>query len=376
MTVNDQTIDPAAPLNPAALAPLWQPTRAGELRLPHRLAMAPMTRSRARENGAPRELNALYYAQRASVALIITEGTQPSADGQGYLLTPGIHSDEHIEGWRTVTNAVHEAGGQIVIQLMHVGRMSHPQNTPHGRQAVAPSSVAPVSPMFTASGMQPIPEPRELATDEVAGVVQEFRLAARAAIAAGADGVEIHSANGYLLQQFLSSNANLRTDEYGGSIEGRIRLSVEVATAVADEIGAGRTGIRVSPGSGLGDIVEEDVEELYSALVSALAPLDLAYLHVASNDEPLVRTLRGLWPNALLLNRAGVDLATRVRDIENGLADVITVGSLVLANPDLVERLKLGEPLNTPDRSTFYGGDERGYLDYPTLERAANESAA
>ncbi|MBG0740499.1 alkene reductase [Paeniglutamicibacter antarcticus] len=367
MTTNNQTIDPAA------LSPLWQPIRAGELQLPHRLAMAPMTRDRSHENGTPNEMNARYYAQRASMALIITEGTQPSEDGQGYLLTPGIYNDEHINGWRIVTDAVHEAGGRIVIQLMHVGRVSHPQNTPHGRQAVAPSPVAPASPIFTASGMQPIAEPRELSTDEVRGVVEEFRVAARAAIASGADGVEIHSANGYLLQQFLSSNVNRRTDEYGGSITNRIRLSVEVAAAVAEEIGAGRTGIRISPGNPLNDIVEHDVDELYSALVSALAPLDLAYLHVASsgNDAALLRELRRLWPTTLLLNRGRTDLVTRVHDIEDGLADVVTVGSLALANPDLIERLRVRAPLNTPDRSTFYGGDEHGYLDYPTLDLAA-----
>jgi N-ethylmaleimide reductase len=367
MTENDPTIDPAG------LEPLWRPIRAGELELPHRLAMAPMTRSRAHKDGTPHQMASEYYSQRASMALIITEGTQPSEDGQGYLLTPGIHSESHIEGWRTITDAVHEAGGRIVIQLMHVGRVSHPQNTPHGRQAVAPSVVTPATPMFTASGMQEIPEPRELSVDEVHGVVEEFRLAARAAIAAGADGVEIHSANGYLLQQFLSSNANQRTDEYGGSIANRIRLSVEVAAAVADEIGAGRTGIRISPGSTLGDIVENDVHELYGALVSALAPLSLAYLHIASGDDVLLRELRELWPNTLLLNRGGSDLEARVRDIENGLADVVTVGSLVLANPDLVARLKSGATLNEPDRATFYGGDERGYLDYPTLELAVAE---
>lgn len=367
MTTTDETTEPAG------LAALWQPTRAGDLQLPHRLAMAPMTRDRSHENGVPSQMNARYYAQRASMALIITEGTQPSEDGQGYMLTPGIYTDEHIDGWRVVTDAVHEAGGRIVIQLMHAGRVAHPQNTPHGRQPVAPSPIAPAGVMYTSSGAQQIPQPRELSTAEVRGVVEEFRHAARTAVAAGADGVEIHSANGYLLQQFLSSNANQRTDEYGGSIANRIRLSVQIASAVAEEIGAGRTGIRISPGSGLGDIVERDVNTLYSALVSALAPLGLAYLHVASNDVALLRELRGLWPNTLLLNRGGSDLATRVRDIENGLADVVTVGSRVLANPDLVERLKMGAPLNVPDASTFYGGDERGYLDYPTLELAAVE---
>lgn len=362
MTTNDETIEPAA------LAALWHPTRVGDLQLPHRLAMAPMTRNRSRENGVPTQMNARYYSQRASMALIITEGTQPSDDGQGYMLTPGIYTDEHIDGWRSVTDAVHEAGGRVVIQLMHAGRVAHPQNTPHGRQPVGPSPIAPAGVMYTSSGAQQIPQPRELSTAEVHGVVEEFRHAARTAIAAGADGVEIHAANGYLLQQFLSSNANQRTDEYGGSIANRIRLAVEVAAAVAQEIGPGRTGIRISPGSGLGDIVERDVEDLYVALVSALAPLDLAYLHIASHDDALLRELRGLWPTTLLLNRAGSDLATRVRDIEDGLADVVTVGSRVLANPDLVDRLKLGAPLNAPDASTFYGGGERGYLDYPTLE--------
>lgn len=365
MTSNDPGIDPAS------LAPLWQPVEVGDLRLPHRLAMAPMTRDRSHQDGTPSEINAQYYAQRASTALIISEGTQPSEDGQGYLLTPGVHSDTQVDGWRTVTGAVHKAGGRIAVQLMHVGRISHPDNTPHGRQAVAPSPVAPATPMFTASGIQPIPEPRELATTEVRGIVEEFRHAARAAIAAGADGVEIHSANGYLLHQFLSSNANRRTDTYGGSIGNRIRLSVEVAAAVADEIGPGRTGIRISPGNTFNDIVEDDIWPLYAALVAALAPLDLAYLHVAGRDDELIKQLRQRWPNALLLNRAGTDIVTRVHDIAAGLADVVTVGSLALANPDLVERLRLGAALNTPDPSTFYGGDEVGYLDYPTLEAVA-----
>lgn len=355
--------------DPTAFATLWQPVRVGALELPHRVAMAPMTRDRSHPDGTPSEMNARYYAQRSGMSLIITEGTQPSEDGQGYLLTPGIHTDSHVEGWRAVTDAVHAAGGRIVIQLMHVGRVSHPQNTPHGRQPVAPSAVAPANPMFTSDGMQDIPVPRALSTPEVRDVVDRFRSAARAAVTAGADGVEIHAANGYLLQQFLSSNANQRTDIYGGSIANRIRLTVEVATAVAEEIGPSRTGIRISPGNPFNDIVEHDTTELYRSLVSALAPLDLPYLHVACDDDRLLRSIRGLWPNALLLNRGGVDLHTRARDVENGLADVITVGSQALANPDLVERLRRGAPLNTPDRSTFYGGDERGYLDYPTLER-------
>ncbi|MFF4056187.1 alkene reductase [Streptomyces sp. NPDC001668] len=348
---------------------LWTPTVAGKISLPHRLAMSPLTRSRATPEGVPTELNAEYYAQRASHALIITEGTQPSADGQGYPVTPGIYTDEHIAGWRKVTDAVHKADGRIVIQLMHAGRISHPDNTPHHRQPVAPSAIRPAGQTFTGSGMQEMPEPRALTTDEVAATVDDFRRAAAAAIAAGADGVEIHGANGYLVHQFLFLSTNQRTDQYGGSLDNRIRFAVEVATAVADEIGAGRTGIRLSPGNPfqLGDLAEHDTHELYPHLVRALAPLDLAYLHLAhGGDEELLGTLRELWPNTLLLNRAGTDIATRAKDIENGIADVITVGSMALANPDLVERIRAGAPLNTPDPATFYVGGAAGYTDYPT----------
>jgi N-ethylmaleimide reductase len=223
--------------------------------------------------------------------------------------------------------------------------------------------------MFTAAGMQPIPAPRALTTAEVGHVVEEFRAAARAAMAAGADGVEIHAANGYLLHQFLSSNANRRDDRYGGSVDNRIRLTVEVAAGVAEEIGAGRTGLQISPGNPFNDIAEDDVTELYPALLNALAPLGLAYLNVAYSDpdDRLLRDLRRLWPHALVLNRGDADMLSRVRYIEDGSADVITVGKLALANPDLVERLKAGAALNPPDPATFYGGDRRGYVDYPTL---------
>ncbi|MEU9063952.1 alkene reductase [Streptomyces sp. NPDC048430] len=348
---------------------LWTPVTVGDITLPHRLAMAPMTRSRAAAAGSPIELNAEYYAQRAGAALIISEGTQPSDDGQGYPTTPGIYTDEHIAGWRKVTDAVHTAGGRIVLQLMHVGRVSHPDNTPHGRQSVAPSAIRAAGEMFTASGPKEMPAPRELTTEEVAATVDDFRKAAGAAIAAGADGVEIHGANGYLVHQFLSSHTNERTDRYGGSVENRIRFAVEVAKAVADEIGAGRTGIRISPGNPfkMNDVTESDTAELYPVLVRALAPLDLAYLHVAhGGDEELVSTLLSLWPNALFLNRAGADIATRAQDVENGLADVITVGSMALANPDLVERVRAGAPLNEPVPATIYGGGAVGYTDYPT----------
>jgi N-ethylmaleimide reductase len=345
---------------------LWTPATVGAMSLPHRLVMAPMTRDRSTPEGVPTELNAEYYAQRASHALIITEGTQPSPDGQGYLLTPGIHDDGQIAGWRKVTDAVHAAAGRIVIQLMHTGRISHPDNTPHGRLPVAPSAVRPQGVMFTASGPQEMPAPRALSTPEVTATVDDFRRAAAAAVAAGADGVEIHGANGYLVHQFLSDSTNRRTDRYGGSIGNRIRFAVEVTAAVADEIGADRTGLRISPGNPYNDIAESDTAELYPALVRALGPLGLAYLHVMHlGDDALLGELRALWPTTLILNRAGADLPVRAGDIAKGTADLVSVGTLALANPDLVERLRSDAPLNTPDPATFYGGGEGGYTDYP-----------
>lgn len=322
---------------------LWIPIEVGDVQLAHRLVMAPMTRSRATPEGVPTELNAEYYTQRASTAMIITEGTQPSEDGQGYLLTPGIYTEAQIAGWRQITDSVHQAGGKIFIQLMHVGRISHPSNTPHGRQPVGPWTVTPAGLMFTANGLREIPELRSLSIEEIAATVGDYRRAAAAAMAAGADGVEIHAANGYLIHQFLSSNANLRTDEYGGVAGNRIRFAVEVATAVAEEISPGRVGLIISPGNPFNDIVENDVGDLYSALVSALSGLGLAYLNVVhGGDEDLIRSIRQSWPGVLLLNRPGADIETRIRDLDMGLADVITVGTRTLANPDLVARVKAG----------------------------------
>ncbi len=332
--------------------------------------MAPMTRSRATAAGVPTALNAEYYGQRASLGLLITEGTQPSEDGQGYLLTPGIHTPEQVAGWREVIAAIHAGGGRAFVQIMHAGRVAHPDNTPHHRQPVAPSAVAPAGAMFTAGGMLPMPVPRALSTDEVAATVHDFRRAARLAIDAGADGVEIHGANGYLVHQFLSSNANRRTDRYGGSVENRIRFAVEVAGAIADEIGGGRLGIHISPRNPYNDIVEDDTAALYPALVAGLAPLGMAYLHVVHDgDDDLLARLRAGWAGALLLNRPDADLAARIRDVERGPADVATIGKMALANPDLIDRVRRGAGLNPPDPATFFGGDRRGYTDYPTLER-------
>lgn len=348
----------------------------GNLELPHRLAMAPMTRSRAQEDGTPGELTSHYYAQRASMGLIITEGTQPSDDGQGYLWSPGIYTEKHIEGWKKVTDAVHEAGGFIFIQLMHVGRVSHPDNTPHHRQPVAPSAIAPGVEMFTAKGMQEIPVPRELSEEDIQTTIEDFRKAAAAAIKAGADGVEIHGANGYLINQFIGENSNTRSDKYGGSIENRARFAIEVTKAIVEEIGAERTGFRISPGTPLNGINEgEHGPEVYLHLVKELAQYNLAYLHVMHlGNETLLREIRNIWSNPLLVNRAGRALEDLSVDIDNGLADMAPVGVWSLANPDLVERLKEGFPLNEADRKTLYSGNgNEGYTDYPTMRELQSQ---
>jgi N-ethylmaleimide reductase len=352
---------------------LFEPTTVGNVTLNHRLAMAPMTRSRANADGTPGPLTAEYYAQRASLGLIITEGVQPSADGQGYLNTPGIYTDEHVEGWRQVTSAVQEAGAAIFLQLMHAGRMSHPDNTPHHRTPVAPSAIAPGVPMFTSTGPQDIPVPRELSVEDIAATVADFRTAAAAAIRAGADGVEIHGANGYLLQQFFAPNANERTDQYGGSIENRARFALEVAKGVAEEIGADRTGIRLSPGLTLGGLDEgPESADLYRYLVAELAKLDLAYVHVLHiGDEDLLRDIRSAWPNTLLVLRAGRAREDVGIDVEAGLADIAPIASWALANPDVVERIRTGAEFNEGNPATYYGGGAAGYTDYPVLQPAA-----
>jgi N-ethylmaleimide reductase len=350
----------------------FKPVRVGRYTVPNRLVMAPMTRSRAKFDGTPGELAAEYYAQRASVGLIVTEGTQPSDDGQGYLATPGIYTPAHIAGWKKVTTAVHDKGGRIFIQIMHAGRMSHPDNTPHHRQAVAPSAIAPGSQMFTATGMQDIPAPRALTTEEVRRTVADFRLAARFAIEAGADGVEIHGANGYLVQQFFAPNANTRTDEYGGSIANRARFAVEVVTAIAEEIGADRTAIRLSPGITMWGIDEgAEGPALYRYLVAELNKLGLAYVHILhTGDEQLVGDIRARWKQSLILNRPGRSRDQIGSDVASGLADLEAYGQMVLANPDFVARLKAGAAMNEADRASFFGGTAQGYTDYLALKAA------
>jgi len=351
------------------MSQLFSPVRVGRHTLSNRLVMAPMTRSRAEFDGTPTASAATYYSQRAGLGLVVTEGTQPSDDGQGYLTTPGIYTDAHVAGWQAVSSAVHAKGGHLFIQLMHVGRMSHPDNTPHHRQAAAPSAIAPGTPMFTANGMQPIPEPRALTTEEIHQTVADFRFAARRAIEAGADGVEIHGANAYLVQQFFAPSANTRSDQYGGSIENRARFAIEVAAAIAEEIGADRTGIRLSPGATLWGIDEGPKgPDLYRHLIAELAKLGLAYVHVMhQGDEPLLADIRRLWNGTLILNRPGRAREQIGADVTSGLADLEAYGQMVLANPDFVARLKTNAPMNDADRNTFFGGSAQGYTDYPSL---------
>ncbi|MCI4592263.1 alkene reductase [Sphingobium sp. BYY-5] len=349
--------------------PIFTPVRVGRYTLPNRLVMAPMTRSRAAFDGTPGELAIQYYAQRASLGLIVTEGTQPSDDGQGYLTTPGIYTPAHVVGWRKITSAVHDKGGRIFVQLMHAGRMSHPDNTPHHRQSVAPSAIMPGTGMFTMTGMQNIPAPRALATDEMRQTVADFRHAARSAIEAGADGVEIHGANAYLVQQFFAPSANTRTDEYGGSIENRARFAIEVASAIAEEIGADRTAIRLSPGTKIWGIDEgAEGPDLYRYLVAELDKLGLAYLHIMhQGNEPLLADIRELWHQSLILNRPGRPRDQIGTDVASRLADLEAYGQIVLANPDFVARLKTNAAMNEADLKTYYGGAAEGYTDYPAL---------
>lgn len=340
--------------------------------LANRIALAPMTRSRAGEGGVPTELVAEYYAQRASAGLVITEGIQPSVVGQGYPSTPGLHSAEQIAAWRKVTDAVHDKGGRIFAQVMHSGRIGHPVLLPDGLTPVGPSAVAATGQVFTHEGPKDFVTPRELTDAEIRETIADFVAAARAAVDAGFDGVELHGANGYLIHQFLAPNSNQRTDAWGGSVEGRIRFAVETVRAVVAEIGAARTAIRLSPGNPFNDVAEPAPEATYSALVRAIEPLGLAYLHLVegtADDRALTESLRKQFNGTLVLNPASEDVTgpEALALVEEGVADIVSYGALFLANPDLPERLRAGGPYNTPDRATFYGGDHRGYTDYPVL---------
>lgn len=338
--------------------------------LANRIAMAPMTRSRSYgPSHVPTDAVAEYYAQRASAGLIITEGIQPSVIGQGYPDTPGLHSEEQIAGWRKVTDAVHAKGGKIFAQIMHAGRIGHPDLLPDGLIPVSASAVAAQGKVYLHDGPKDLVTPHELTADEVRGTIADFVSAARNAIEAGFDGVELHGANGYLIHQFLAPGSNHRTDEWGGSVEGRIRFAVEVVRAVAAEIGAARTAIRLSPGNPLNDITEPDPDETYIALVRELEPIGLGYVHLVENTRDLTLTLRKSFSGTLILNAKteGPTSPDELVLIEDGVADLISYGMLFLANPDLPARLKAGGPYNAADSASFFGGDEKGFTDYPAL---------
>lgn len=363
----------------ASAAALFTPLQLGAIDAKNRIFMAPLTRSRAKHDGdVPSATNARYYAQRAASGLIIAEATQISQQGKGYAYTPGIYTDAQIAGWKLVTDAVHAAGGKIVLQLWHVGRISHPSLQPGGQLPVAPSSVAFESKTYNDTGFVDCPTPRALRVDELPGIIEDFRTAAKNAIAAGFDGVEVHSANGYLLDQFLKDKSNTRTDEYGGSIENRVRFPLAVVAAVCEAIGSDRVGIRIAPETHFGDVGDSNPAALFEHYVDRLNALKLAFVHVIEGETGGSRELGGVDYVALRKRIATTYVAnngyTREMAIDAIAADrvdAVAFGVPFLANPDLVERFRLGAELNKPDQATFYGGDEHGYTDYPTLELAA-----
>jgi len=354
---------------------LFEPYQLGPITLPNRLAMAPLTRNRAVPPGmVPSPLAVEYYGQRASAGLLITEASQVSQQGQGYQDTPGIYSKEQVAGWKKVTDRVHEKGGRIFIQLWHVGRISHISLQPNGGAPVAPSAVRAKGKTFVGGTFTDISEPRALDLAEIPGIIDSFKRAAANARAAGFDGVEIHGANGYLLDQFAKDGANKRTDSYGGSIENRAKLMLEVAKAVATEAGANRTGIRISPVTPANDISDSNPQPLFDHIVDGLSALKLVYLHVVEGATGGPRdiapfdyaSLRKRFGGAYMANN-GYDFALASQVLAADSADLIAFGKPFISNPDLVERLKTGAPLNEWDKATFYGGGAKGYTDYPAL---------
>jgi N-ethylmaleimide reductase len=369
----------AAPATLRRMTTLFDPLQLGDIALANRVVMAPLTRDRAAAGRVPHALNAQYYAQRADPAsgagLIISEGTQVAPLGQGYLDTPGIYSPEQLAGWRQVTDAVHARGGRIVAQIWHVGRISHTSLLPAGEQPVSATAKVANTKTFTPNGFDPVSPPRALTTDEVAGVVQQFRQAARNAIDAGFDGIEVHGANGYLVEQFLRDSCNDRTDRYGGSIENRARFLVEVMAAVCAEIGPGRVGLRLSPVTPANDIGQDSNPfALFSHVVDELAKLRFAFIEVVEGATGGPRdfasfdfaALRKRWPGAWLVNN-GYTRDMALETVASGRADAISFGKPFIANPDLARRLREDRALATPNQATFYGGGAEGYTDYPAL---------
>jgi N-ethylmaleimide reductase len=371
---------------------LFEPYPMGRYELPHRIVMAPLTRSRARQPGnVPTALNACYYAQRASAAFIVSEATQISQQGQGYAWTPGIHSPDQIEGWRGVTQAVHEENGQIFLQLWHVGRISHPSLQPDGMLPVAPSAIKPSGQAFIENErgeaeLTPFVTPRALETEEIPLVIQQYVRAAKNAQAAGFDGVEVHAANGYLLDQFISSSTNQRADQYGGSAENRARVLLDVVDAVSKVWGSDRVGVRLSPLGVANDISDATPEDTFGYIADKLSERELTYLHLVNpmlaavqdgtvpDPRPLrlLEIVRGKYHGTLIL-AGGFNRDSAEGWLEQGRADLIAFGRAYIANPDLAERFRLRAPLNADDPATYYGGGAKGYTDYPTLAQDRGE---
>jgi len=354
---------------------LFSSYKLGNLELPNRIVMAPLTRQRAAEGNVPNQLNATYYAQRATAGLIITEAAQVSAQGQGYPHTPGIHTSTQVAGWRLVTEAVHQQGGRIFLQLWHVGRISHPDLQPDGALPVAPSAIAAKGQAATYQGLKPFVTPHPLETSEIPTIVEQYRQGAVNALAAGFDGVEIHAANGYLIDQFLRDGTNHRTDEYGGTVENRTRFLLEVTQAVTEVWGARQVGVRLSPSGTFNDMSDSSPLDTFSYATQALNQFDLAYLHIYEATEADIRHGATVVPTSHLRERfTGTLIVNGSYTREKGdtvlgtkAADLVAFGTLFIANPDLPRRLALNAPLNQPDPTTFYSGGEKGYIDYPFL---------
>lgn len=353
---------------------LFQPLTAGPLRLKNRIALAPMTRSRADADGNVGELTATYYAQRAGAGLLVTEGIFPEFGGKGYLNTPGLVTRQHVAGWKRVTDAVHAQGAQIVAQLMHVGRITHPSLLPAGTEAVAPSAIAASGSSYTAAGPQAHPLPRALARDQIHAISAGFADASARALEAGFDGVQLHAGNGYLGMQFLSPNSNQRNDEYGGSAVNRARFIVETLEAMVARVGAGRVSLKITPGTNFNDMQDGDPADTYSTLLKQIAHLPLAFIDVSPDDANRAdidyhRLLRPLWQGVYFAGR-GLDQHSASALLAAGLADGALFGSSFIANPDLPERFRRNAALAVPDANTFYTGGAQGYTDYPTLQEA------
>jgi N-ethylmaleimide reductase len=355
---------------------LFTPFQLGPYELRNRVVMAPMTRSRAGDGNTPTQMMAEYYGQRAGAGLIVTEGAQVSPEGVGYPDTPGIHTDAQVDGWRAVTDAVHAEGGRIFLQLWHVGRVSHPSLQPGGVLPVAPSAIGiEGEKLYTAAGLVPYVTPRALETDEISRIVEQYAEGARRAYRAGFDGVELHGANGYLIDQFLRDGSNHRTDRYGGTAENRSRFLMEVTAAVVDVWGGERVGVRLSPMGSYNGMRDSDPVATFSVAAHGLNRFGLAYLHVVepvdagTSGGRVTRVLKAVFRGPLMAN-GGYGAETGNAAVRRGQADLVSFGASFLANPDLPERLRTGAPLNPPDRATFYGGDARGYTDYPVLQTA------